>query len=204
MEIKPQYVGIFCVVNSTAVTCQFRHKPVNKEIQPVSRLSQWTVCLTLPTVNVVNIRPSFHHYVPQIHWQHTVFWLIDRQTDQLMDEARADLNDGSWSHFTHVLYGVLITEPVGTFHSVVEMPLPLVILCITQSCIHSTLTTAHPTSHGYILPTSTLHYLLHVTSVAVYYKQAEETNHFHVHRHKHSTHLTPYGTINTQQQKSIY
>jgi len=44
----------------------------------------------------------------------------------------ADLNNSSRSHFTHVLYGILVTEPVRTFHRVIEMPLPFVILGITQ------------------------------------------------------------------------
>lgn len=48
---------------------------------------------------------------------------------------------GCRSLFCHVVDGILVSQPVGSFHCVVEMPPPVIILHVSQSCIDPTLRT---------------------------------------------------------------
>jgi hypothetical protein len=49
------------------------------------------------------------------------------------------LNHSLWSLLTHVLDGILISQPVGALHRVEEMVLPSVLLNIAQSSVDTTL-----------------------------------------------------------------
>ena len=56
----------------------------------------------------------------------------------------AHLDDGLGGLLTHVLDGVLVTEPVGPLHRVVEVVLPPVLLHVTQRRVDTALNTDTP------------------------------------------------------------
>lgn len=45
---------------------------------------------------------------------------------------------------SHVVNGILVSEPIGSLHCVIEMPPPVILLHVSQSCIDPTLL-ARPT-----------------------------------------------------------
>lgn len=49
------------------------------------------------------------------------------------------LHDSSRGLLRHVVDSILVSEPVGSLHRVVEMPSPVVLLHVPQSCIDSSL-----------------------------------------------------------------
>ena len=52
---------------------------------------------------------------------------------------RFKLSDSDWCLSCHVLDSILICEPVTTFDSVVEVPLPVVSVHVTESSVNSAL-----------------------------------------------------------------
>ena len=52
------------------------------------------------------------------------------------------LNDCLCSLLSHIVDGILIPQPIGTLHRVVEMPMPVILLHIAQCCIDPTLNMA--------------------------------------------------------------
>lgn len=50
-----------------------------------------------------------------------------------------ELDDGPGCLSTHVVDGILVTEPIGTLDGVVHMPPPVVLGHVTKGCIDTTL-----------------------------------------------------------------
>lgn len=49
------------------------------------------------------------------------------------------LHNSSRSLLSHVVNGILVSEPIRSLHCVIEMPSPVIILHVSQGCIDSTL-----------------------------------------------------------------
>lgn len=49
------------------------------------------------------------------------------------------LDDGLWSFASHVMDGILVSEPIGALDCVVHVPLPVVVLHVAESGIDATL-----------------------------------------------------------------
>lgn len=49
------------------------------------------------------------------------------------------LDDSFWGFTSHVMDCVLVTEPIRSFHCVVHMPFPVIVLHVSQGCIDATL-----------------------------------------------------------------
>lgn len=51
------------------------------------------------------------------------------------------LHNSSRSLLSHVVNGILVSKPIRSLHGVIEMPPPVILLHIPQSCIDPTLLT---------------------------------------------------------------
>ena len=62
--------------------------------------------------------------------------------------VRFELKNGLWCLTSHVLNGVLITEPVRTLDCIVEVPPPIIVVHISESRIDAALSSDRVTSGG--------------------------------------------------------
>ena len=95
-----------------------------------------------PYANNMHLAPDrqqHQHHITQLLQAGCSSWCPTNSVRANGRQNPTDLNDCSRRHFAHVLYGILVAKPVRAFHRVVEMPLPLVILGVAKSRIHSTL-----------------------------------------------------------------
>lgn len=56
-----------------------------------------------------------------------------------MISSESHLYHRSWGLLGHVVYGILVTQPIRPFHCVVEMPPPVIVLHVSQSSIDPSL-----------------------------------------------------------------
>ena len=54
--------------------------------------------------------------------------------------VRLKLANSNWSFSCHVLDCILVTEPIATFDSVVEVVSPVIFVHVSKSCVNATLT----------------------------------------------------------------
>jgi len=53
--------------------------------------------------------------------------------------VRFEFSDSEGCLTSHVLHSVLISKPISTLYSIVEMPSPVILVHVTESCINTTL-----------------------------------------------------------------
>lgn len=60
-------------------------------------------------------------------------------TTDVQVSERPYLHYGSWCLLCHVVDGVLVSQPIRSLYCVIEVPPPVILLHVPQSCIDPTL-----------------------------------------------------------------